>query len=156
METYAPVARLESICILLAYAAHHNFKLQQMDVESAFLYGPLNELVYVKQPPGFEDPNFPNHVYKLDKALYGLKQAPRTWYEHLRELLFDRGFEIGKIDPTLFTKKVNGELFVCQIYVDDIDGGIPIGVYPRSGLASWIEPTEAKPRAGRLAQYGEW
>ena len=119
-ETYAPVARLESIRILLAYAAHHNFKLQQMDVESAFLYGPLNELVYVKQPPGFEDPNFPNHVYKLDKALYGLKQAPRTWYEHLRELLFDRGFEVGKIDPTLFTKRVNGELFVCQIYVDDI------------------------------------
>src|SRR3954466_1387687 len=80
----------------------------------------INELVYVKQPPGFEDPNFPNHVYKLDKALYGLKQAPCTWYEHLRELLFDRGFEVGKIDPTLFTKKVNGELFVCQIYVDDI------------------------------------
>jgi hypothetical protein len=119
-ETYAPVARLESIRILLAYAAHHNFKLQQMDVKSAFLNGPLHELVYVKQPPGFEDPDFPNHVYKLNKALYGLKQAPRAWYEHLRELLFDHGFEVGKIDPTLFTKKVNGKLFVCQIYVDDI------------------------------------
>src|SRR3954462_4755547 len=119
-ETYAPVARLESICILLAYAAHHNFKLQQMDVESAFLYGPLNELVYVKQPPGFEDLNFPNHVYKLDKALYGLKQAPRAWYEHLRELLLDRGFEVGQIDSTLFTKRVKGELFICQLYVDDI------------------------------------
>ena len=119
-ETYAPVARLESIRILLAYATHHNFKLQQMDVKSAFLYGPLKEEVYVKQPPGFEDTNFPNHVYKLDKALYGLKQAPRAWYEHLRELLFDRGFEVGQIDPTLFTKKVNGQLFVCQIYVDDI------------------------------------
>ena len=119
-ETYAPVARLESIRILLAYATHHNFKLQQMDVKSAFLNGPLNELVFVKQPPGFEDPNFPNHVYKLDKALYGLKQAPRAWYEHLRELLVDRGFEIGQIDPTLFTKKVNGELFICQLYVDDI------------------------------------
>ena len=112
-ETYAPVARLESISILLAYATHHNFKLQQMDVKSAFLYGPLKEEVYVKQPPGFEDPNLPNHVYKLDKALYGLKQAPRVWYEHLRELLFDRGFEVGQIDPTLFTKKVNGQLFVC-------------------------------------------
>ena len=119
-ETYAPVARLESIRILLAYASHHNFKLQQMDVKSAFLNGPLKELVYVKQPPGFEDPDFPNHVYKLDKALYGLKQAPRAWYEHLRELLFDRGFEVGQIDPTLFTKKVNGELFICQLYVDDI------------------------------------
>jgi hypothetical protein len=65
-----------------------------MDVKSAFLNGPLNELVFVKQPPGFENPKFPNHVYKLDKALYGLKQAPRAWYEHLKEL-FDRGFEIG-------------------------------------------------------------
>jgi hypothetical protein len=74
----------------------------------------------VKQPPGFEDPHFPDHVFKLKKALYGLKQAPRAWYEHLKELLEDRGFEVGKIDPTLFTKKVNGELFVCQLYVDDI------------------------------------
>ncbi|KAK1661717.1 hypothetical protein QYE76_049876, partial [Lolium multiflorum] len=119
-ETYAPVARLESIRILFAYASHHNFKLQQMDVKSAFLNGPLHEEVYVKQPPGFEDLNFPNHVYKLDKALYGLKQAPRAWYEHLKELLVDRGFDVGLIDPTLFTKRVNGELFVCQLYVDDI------------------------------------
>jgi hypothetical protein len=89
-------------------------------VKSAFLNGRLHELVYVKQPPGFEDPNFPSHVYKLDKALYGLKQAPREWYENLRELLVDCGFEIGQIDPTLFTKKVNGELFICQLYVDDI------------------------------------
>ena len=80
-----------------------------MDVKSAFLNGPLNELVYVKQPPGFEDPKFPNHVYLLHKALYGLKQAPRAWYDHLKEFLVDRGFEIGVIDPTLFTKRVNGE-----------------------------------------------
>jgi hypothetical protein len=119
-ETYALVARLESIRILLAYASHHNFKLHQMDVKSSFLNGPLHELVYVKQPPGFEDPHFSTHVYKLDKALYGLKQAPRAWYEHLKELLVDHGFEIGPTDPTIFTKKVNGELFMCQIYVDDI------------------------------------
>ena len=91
-----------------------------MDVKSAFLNGPINELVYVKQPPGFEDPKLPNHVYKLDKALYGLKQAPRAWYEHLREFLVDRGFQVGLIDPTLFTKKVGGNLFICQLYVDDI------------------------------------
>ena len=91
-----------------------------MDVKSAFLNGPINELVYVKQPPGFEDPYFPDHVYQLDKALYGLKQAPRAWYVHLTELLQDRGFEIGKIVPTLFTKNVKGELFVCHLYVDDI------------------------------------
>ena len=77
-ETYAPVARLEAIRMLLAYAAHHNFKLYQKDVKSAFLNGPIQELVYVEQPPGFEDPKFPNHIYKLQKALYGLKQSPRA------------------------------------------------------------------------------
>src|SRR5664279_2268097 len=91
-----------------------------MDVKSAFLNGPLNELVYVKQPPGFEDPNHPDYVYKLDKALYGLKQAPRAWYAHLREFLADRGFQVGLIDPTLFTNRVGGDLFICQLYVDDI------------------------------------
>jgi hypothetical protein len=91
-----------------------------MDVKNSFLNGPLKEEVYVKQPPGFEDLNFPNHVYKVHKALYGLKQAPRAGYEHLRELLLDRGFEVGKIDPNLLTKRINGELSVCQLYVDDI------------------------------------
>jgi hypothetical protein len=74
-ETFAPVARLEAIRILLAYASHHEIKLYQMDVKSAFLNGFINELVYVGQPPGFEDPRYPNHVYRLSKALYGLKQA---------------------------------------------------------------------------------
>src|SRR3954463_241230 len=120
VKKIAPMARLESIRIALAYASHHNFKLYQMDVKSDFLNGPINELVYVKQPSGFEDPNFPNHVYKLDKALYGLKQAPRAWYEHLTEFLVDYGFQIGQIDPTLFTKRVGGKLFICQLYVDDI------------------------------------
>jgi len=86
-ETYAPVVRLEAIRMLLAFAAHHDFKLYQMDIKSAFLNGPIQELVYVEQPPGFEDPKFLNHVYKLQKALYGLKQAPRAWYEYLKEFL---------------------------------------------------------------------
>jgi hypothetical protein len=119
-KTYAPVACLESICIHIAYASHHNIKLQQMDVKITFLNGLLKELVYVNQPLGFEDPNFPKHVYKIDKALYGHKQAPHTWYEHLKELLLDRGFKVGQIEHTLFTKKVKGDLFVCQLYVDDI------------------------------------
>jgi hypothetical protein len=80
-ETYAPVARLESIRILLAYASYHGFKIYQMDVKSTFLNGPIKEEVYVEQPPGFEDSEYPIHVYKLSKALYGLKQAPRAWYE---------------------------------------------------------------------------
>jgi hypothetical protein len=119
-ETFAPLARLESNCILLAYAAHHSFKLFQMDVKSAFLNGPIKEEVCVEQPPGFEDDRYPDHVYKLSKALYGLKQAPRAWYECLRDFLISNAFKVGNVDPTLFTKTCNGDLFVCQIYVDDI------------------------------------
>jgi hypothetical protein len=119
-ETYAPVARLESIRILLAFATHHDFKLYQMDVKNAFLNGPVSELVYVEQPSGFEDSKFPNHVYKLHKALYGLKQTPRAWYECVKDFLLRKGFEIGKADPTLFTRKVDKDIFVCQIYNDDI------------------------------------
>jgi hypothetical protein len=119
-EAFAPVARLESIRILLAYAAYHSFKLFQMDVKSAFLNWPIKEEVYVEQPPGFEDDRYPNHVYNLSKALYGLKQAPRAWYECLRDFLISNAFKVGKADPTLFTKTCNGDLFVCQIYVDYI------------------------------------
>jgi hypothetical protein len=119
-ETYAPIARLESICIFLAYATYHGFKLYQMDVKSAFRNGPIKEELYVEQPPGFEDSEYPNHVYKLSKALYGLKQAPRAWYECLRDFLITNGFKVGKADPTLFTQIVAKDLFICQIYVDDI------------------------------------
>nr|AAL66758.1 putative pol protein [Zea mays] len=91
-----------------------------MDVKSAFLNGPIKEEVYVEQPPGFEDDRYPDHVYKLSKALYGLKQAPRAWYECLRDFLIANAFKVGKVDPTLFTKTCDGDLFVCQIYVDDI------------------------------------
>ena len=76
-----------------------------MDVKSAFLNDVINELVYVEQPPGFEDPRNPNHVYRLHQALYGLKQAPRTWYERLRDFLIMQGFKIGRVDTTLFTKR---------------------------------------------------
>jgi hypothetical protein len=119
-KTYAPVARLESIRILLAYVNYNGFKLYQMDVKSAFLNGPIKEEVYVEQPPGFEDSEYPNHVYKLSKALYGLKQAPRAWYECLRDFLITNDFKVGKADPTLFTKTIAKDLFVCQIYVDRI------------------------------------
>jgi hypothetical protein len=119
-ETYALVGRLESIRILLAYATYHGFKLYQMDVKSAFLNGPIKEEVFVEQPPGFENSEYPNHVYKLSKALYGLKQAPRAWYEFLRDFLITNGFKVGKADPTLFTKTIYKDLFICQIYVDDI------------------------------------
>jgi hypothetical protein len=74
----------------------------------------------VEQPPGFEDDRYPDHVFKLSKALYGLKQAPRAWYECLRDFLIVNAFKVGKADPTLFTKTYDSDLFVCQIYVDDI------------------------------------
>jgi hypothetical protein len=74
----------------------------------------------MEQPPDFESEGYPNHVYKLHKTLYGLKQAPRAWYEWLRDFLIENGFRIGKADSTLFTRKMGKDLFVCQIYVDDI------------------------------------
>jgi hypothetical protein len=77
-KTFAPVARLESIRMLVVYATHHDFKLYQMDVKSTFLTGPIKEEVYVEQQLGFESDEYPNHIYKLHKALYGLKQAPRA------------------------------------------------------------------------------
>ena len=119
-ETFSPVARLESIRLLLGVACILKFKLFQMDVKSAFLNGYLNEEVYVEQPKGFTDLNLPKHVYKLRKALYGLKQAPRAWYERLTVFLIDNGYRKGGIDKTLFVKNEGGKLMVAQIYVDDI------------------------------------
>jgi hypothetical protein len=91
-----------------------------MDVKSAFLNGFNNEEVYVEQPYGFEDATYPNHVYRLHKDLCGLKQAPRAWYERLQDFLIEAGFKIGRVANTLFTKIINKELFICQIFVDGI------------------------------------
>jgi len=101
-ETFAPVARLEAVRLLLAFACMSGFKLFQMDVKSVFLDGTINEEVYVSQPPGFEDHFLPNHLYKLKQALYGLKQAPRQWYERLTNFFLSHGYERGKIDKTFF------------------------------------------------------
>ncbi|KAL4582814.1 hypothetical protein LXL04_007375 [Taraxacum kok-saghyz] len=119
-EVYAPVARLEAIRIFLAYASHMGFTVYQMDVKTAFLYGEVKEEIYVDQPPGFVDSKLPNHVYKLDKALYGLHQAPRAWYATLTDHLLKHGYKRGKIDQTLFIKRVKKELIMVQIYVDEI------------------------------------
>ncbi|GJZ61543.1 putative ribonuclease H-like domain-containing protein [Tanacetum coccineum] len=104
-EFFALVARIESIRLFLAYASFMNFIVYHMDVKRAFLYGIHKEEVYVFQPPGFEDPEFPNKVYKVEKALYGLHQAPRAWYETLSTYLLENGFRRGTIDKTLFIKK---------------------------------------------------
>ncbi|GJV90340.1 retrovirus-related pol polyprotein from transposon TNT 1-94 [Tanacetum coccineum] len=104
-ETFAHVARIKAIHLFLAYAAHKDFTVFQMDVKTAFLNEILKEEMYVGQPIRFVSKQYPNHVYALDKALYGLKQAPRAWYEVLSKLLIDSGFQKGSIDPTLFIKK---------------------------------------------------
>ncbi|GJX33099.1 putative ribonuclease H-like domain-containing protein [Tanacetum coccineum] len=119
-EVFAPVARIEAIRLFLAYASFKDFVVYQMDVKSAFLYGKIKEEVYVCQPPGFEDPDFPDRVYKVEKALYGLHQAPRAWYETLSTYLLDNGFQRGKIDKTLFIKRYKGDILLVQVYVDDI------------------------------------
>jgi hypothetical protein len=98
-ETFAPVAMLESIHILLAYATQHDFKLYQINIKSAFLNDPIKEEVYVEQSPSFEDEEYPNHVYKLHKALYGLKHAPRAWYECLRNFLIKNGLALVRWIP---------------------------------------------------------
>ncbi|GJR81182.1 retrovirus-related pol polyprotein from transposon TNT 1-94 [Tanacetum coccineum] len=119
-ETYAPVARLESIRILLAYACALDFKLYQMDVKSAFLNGFTKEEVYVAQPPRFIDFAKPNYVYRLKKALYGLKQAPKAWYDRLKAFVIKHNYSMGMIDNKLFTKRKDSNLIIVQIYVEDI------------------------------------
>ncbi|GKD55824.1 retrovirus-related pol polyprotein from transposon TNT 1-94 [Tanacetum coccineum] len=94
-ESFAPVARLEAVLLFIAYTAHKSFTVYQMDVKTAFLYGPLKEEVYINQPDGFVDPYHPNQVYRLKKALYGLKQAPRVWYDELSNFLVSKGFSKG-------------------------------------------------------------
>ena len=125
-ESFALVARLESIRILLSIACIMNFKLYQMDVNSAFLNGFLNEEVFVEQPKEFQDPHFPDHVLKLKKALYGLKQAPRAWYNRLITYLLDHGFKRDQADRTLFIKRDEKSLIVAQVYMDDIVFGSTI------------------------------
>ncbi|GJS56782.1 putative ribonuclease H-like domain-containing protein [Tanacetum coccineum] len=126
---FAPVARLEAIRLFLAYASFKDFILYQMDVKSAFIYGKIEKEVYVCQPSGFEDPEFPDKVYKVKKALYGLHQAPKAWYETLSTYLLDNGFQRGQIDNTFFIKRVKGlqvsqkddGIFISQdMYVGEI------------------------------------
>jgi hypothetical protein len=119
-ETFAPVALLEAIRILLAFSVAKGFKLHQMDVKSAFLNGVLEEEVFVRQPPGFESEKYPQRVYKLRKALYGMNQASRAWFGRLRGFLFERGFEMGKVDQTLFLLRQGRDILIVQVYMDDI------------------------------------
>nr|GEW72348.1 copia protein [Tanacetum cinerariifolium] len=109
-EVFTPMARIEAIRILLAFASFMGFIIYQMDIKSAFLYGTIKEQVYVSQPPSFIDPQFPNKVYKVEKALYGLHQAPRAWYETLSTFMLQNRYRRGIIDKTLFIKKEKDDI----------------------------------------------
>ena len=119
-EVFAPVARVEAIRLFLAFASFMGFMVYQMDVKSAFLYGEIEEEVYVTQPKSFEDPQHPEKVYKVVKELYGLHQAPRAWYARLSSFLLKHGYRRGTIDKTLFIKKSMQDIILVQVYVDDI------------------------------------
>jgi len=119
-ETFAQVAILEAIRLLLSYVVNRGIILYQMDVKSAFLNGVILEEVFVKQPLGFEDLKHPDHVYKLKKSLYGLKQAPRAWSDRLSNFLIENDFKRGQVDTTLFRGTLEKDILVVQIYIDDI------------------------------------
>ncbi|GJW28823.1 putative ribonuclease H-like domain-containing protein [Tanacetum coccineum] len=119
-EVFAPVARIEAIRLFLAFASYMGFMVFQMDVKSAFLYGEIDEEVYVTQPKRVEDPFYPKHVYRVVKALYGLHQAPRAWYARLSTFLLKHNYRRGTIDKTLFIKKNSRDIILVQVYVDDI------------------------------------
>nr|GEY79471.1 putative ribonuclease H-like domain-containing protein [Tanacetum cinerariifolium] len=135
-EFFAPVARIEAIRLFLAYASFMGFMVYQMDVKSAFLYETIKEEVYVCQPPGFEDPDHPDKVYKVVKALYRLHQAPRACYKTLANYLLENGFQRGKIDQTLFIKRQKGRKFNFSKYIFDslvrnVDSSTKFYMYPR-------------------------
>ncbi|GJW13496.1 putative ribonuclease H-like domain-containing protein [Tanacetum coccineum] len=126
-EVFAPVARIEAIRLFLAFASYMGFTVYQMDVKSAFLYGTIEEEVYVHQPPGFVDPAHPNKVYKVIKALYGLHQAPRAWYETLSSFLMENGFrrEFEECMHKRFQMSSMGELtFFLGLQVKQLPEGI--------------------------------
>jgi len=121
IEVFAPIARLDTICIIIIMAAHYNWKIFQLDVKSAFLHGELKEDIYVQQPVGFVKKGEKDKVYKLRKALYGLKQAPRAWYNKIENYFSREGFERCICEHTLFTKsKEGGKILIVSLYVDDL------------------------------------
>nr|GFC07456.1 putative ribonuclease H-like domain-containing protein [Tanacetum cinerariifolium] len=119
-EVFTPVARIEAIRLFLAYALFMGFTVYQMDMKSTFLYGTIDEEVYVMQPLRFQDLAFPAKVYKVEKAMYGLHQAPRAWYGTLSKYLLMNGFQRGTIDQTLFIRRQREDFILVQVYVDEI------------------------------------
>ena len=119
-EVFAPVARMDTVRMILAVAAQRNWTIYQLDVKSAFLHGMLNEDVYVEQPKGYEVRSEADKVYKLNKALYGLKQAPRAWFSLIESYFLKEGFGKCDSEQTLFTKIQQGKRLIISVYVDDL------------------------------------
>ena len=119
-ETFAPVARLDTIRLLLAVAAQKNWKVYQLDVKSAFLNGFLQEEIYVEQPQGFAKEGEEDKVYFLKKAFYGLKQALRSWYIKIDEHLLNLGFTKSLAEATLYVKSEGAVILIISLYVDDL------------------------------------
>nr|GEX03362.1 copia protein [Tanacetum cinerariifolium] len=143
-EVFAPVSRIKAIKLFLAYALFMDFTVYQMDVKSPFLYGTIEEEVYVSQPPSFMDPEFPDRVYEVEKALYGLHQAPKAWYETLSTYSLDNGFRKRTIDKTLFIKKIKYDILLVQVYVD----GIIFGSTNRSLIKRIFRYLKGQPTLG--------
>jgi hypothetical protein len=119
-DTFSPVVKIATIRLVLSVVVSRGWCLRQLDVQNAFLHGVLEEEVYMRQPPGFENANKPHYICKLDKALYGLKQAPRAWYARLSTKLCDLGFKPSKSDTSLFIYSKGAVIIFMLIYVDDI------------------------------------
>ncbi|VVA25187.1 Hypothetical predicted protein, partial [Prunus dulcis] len=119
-ETFSPVVKHTTIRMVLGLAVSNKWLVRQLDVQNAFLHGFLTEDVYMRQPAGFVDSQYPNHVCKLQRSLYGLKQAPRAWFKRFSDFLLQLGFQESRCDYSLFVYKHNGVFLVLLIYVDDI------------------------------------
>ena len=120
MYTFSPVVKASPIRIVLSIAVINQWKLHQLDVKNAFLHGHLSETVYMEQPPGSLDPQYPNHVCQLKKALYNLKQAPRAWFHRLSTFLTINGFSCSRADTSLFIFKRDSCIMYLLIYADDL------------------------------------
>ncbi|XP_019154331.1 PREDICTED: uncharacterized protein LOC109150810 [Ipomoea nil] len=119
-DTVSPVVKPTTVRMLFSLAVSHNWTLRQLDVHNAFLNGHLAETVYMKQPPGYEDPTHPDHVCHLQRSLYGLKQAPRAWFKRLHDYLLTTGVLASKTDVSLFHYSTGDSRVYLLVYVDDI------------------------------------